>query len=120
MMDSRNEKGAAGTAPTCHPKRNPSNGTPAVYSLPARYRKRNRFIVDGAIVSFAGGRALLLDMLIAAKPAGVDRAKTLQWIANISDSVGALKDKGVRIATDRRQPCCYRLLSEARRLEGVT
>lgn len=119
MMSDDKRKEAVAPASLNHPKREQGNGTPAVYPLPATYRKRNRFFVDGATLAFTGGRALLLDALIAAKPAGIDRASTLQWIANISDSVGALKEKGVRIATDRGQPCCYRLLSEARRLEGA-
>jgi hypothetical protein len=59
----------------------------------------------------------MLNRMIAAQPAGIDRAATLQWIANIADTAKRLKERGVSIATDRGQRACYRLLSDVSRLE---
>jgi hypothetical protein len=114
-----NTKGGAATPPS-HVTGQPQslNGQSQVYPLPARYSKPQSYRVDGRVLRFKGGMALMLDRLIAAQPGGIDRAETLQWIANIADTAKRLKDRGVSIATDRGQPTSYRLLSNAARLEG--
>ena len=95
-------------------------GNTATYPLPPEYSKPIRFRVNGKIIRVKGGRALVLDRLIAAGPKGIDRATTLQWIANLSDTVKSLKDDwGIGIETRLRQPCNYALLSHVERIGGA-
>ncbi len=85
-------------------------------AIPASYSKENRFTFNGAIIRFRGGRAYLLDLLIIAKPAGVDRSMTWVWCANIADTIKALKAKGVQIG---RVKGTYTLQSNVQRIDGV-
>jgi hypothetical protein len=110
-------KGAAPMTPYVSPATQiHKKGTPCTYSLPAQYRKPNRYTLGDKILALKGGRALLLDLLINAKPAGIDRASTLQWLANISDTVGALRARGIAIETRKGLPAHYELISDVRRI----
>jgi hypothetical protein len=82
-----NAKGGAATPPSCVTGQPQSlNGQPQVYPLPAQYSKPQSYRVDGTVLRFKGGMALMLDRMIAAQPRGIDRSATLQWIANIADT----------------------------------
>lgn len=107
--------GAAPTAPDA-PVR--STGNSAIYPLPAEYHKPIRFQLDGITFRLKGGRALVLDRLIAAGPAGIDRAATLQWIANLADTIAALRNHGIAIETRRGWAANYALLSSVVRIGG--
>lgn len=92
----------------------------AIYPLPVEYRKPIRFRFGDRIIKLTGGRALVLDRLIEAGPKGIDRATTLQWVANLSDTVKALtNDRGIDIETRKRQPCNYALRSYVERIGGA-
>ena len=118
MMDRLDiEKGAAPTAPIAPIS---AIGSPAIYSLPAEYRKPICFRIGDRIIKLKGGRALVLDRLIEAGPTGIDRATTLQWVANLSDTVKALtNDRGIDIETRKGQPCNYALQSQVERIGGA-
>ncbi len=114
MMSGAGKKmGAAGTAPGV---RTDGDGDGGTYTLPFRYRKPIRFDVEGRAVAFKGGRALILELLIAAKPAGIDRAATWQAIANIADVIKALRAKGVIIETRKGRAASYVLTSDVRQI----
>jgi hypothetical protein len=121
MMGSLAKKmGAVGAAPYVSPATQiDKKGTPCTYSLPAQYRKPNRYALGDQVLALQGGRALLLDLLINAKPAGIDRASTLQWLANISDTVGELRARGIAIETRKGLPAHYELISDVRRIGGA-
>jgi hypothetical protein len=89
------------------------------YTLPLLYRKPICFAVDDQVHAFKGGRAFVLDLLRAKKPAGIDRSATWQAIANIADVIKALRAKGVAIETRRGQTASYALLSDVRRIGGA-
>jgi hypothetical protein len=113
-----NAKGGVASPPSHVTRQRQSLNVQAqVYPLPAQYSKPQSYRVDGRVLRFKGGMALMLDRMIAAQPNGIDRAATLQWIANIADTVMRLRGRGVSIATDRGQRACYRLLSDVERLE---
>ena len=121
METSRHKEGAAPTAPNIRPvMRIDGRGTPVVYPLPVQYRKPIRFTLDGRLFALKGGRALVMDLLIAAKPAGIDRASTLQWVANLSDTIGALRARGVLIETRKGHAANYMLISGVRQMEGAS
>jgi hypothetical protein len=112
--------GAARTAPDATPAAfNDRKGTPATYPLPPQYRKAIRFNLGGESVALKGGRALVLDLLIAAKSAGIDRASTLQWVANLSDTICALRARAIMIKTRKGHAANYALLSDVRRDGGA-
>ena len=92
--------------------------SPSIYPLPSEYREEIRFSVGTTIIAVKGGRALALDRLIAAGPKGIDRAATLQWIANISDTIGALKGRGIEIETRKGYAANYVLRCSVKRWEG--
>lgn len=94
-------------------------GSPAIYPLPAEYRKPIRFRLGDKIINLTGGRALVLDRLIAAGPSGIDRAATLQWVANLADSIAALRAAGIAIETRKGQPCNYALQCHVKRIGGA-
>lgn len=104
-----------GAAPTAPYSPLASSSNCAIYPLPEEYNKTIRFNVKGKATPFRGGRALVLDRLIAAKPAGIDRAETLQWVANLSDTVGALREKGIKIDTRKGHAAIYELRSHVTR-----
>jgi hypothetical protein len=115
-MNGGNEKGGAVTPPSIPTgKRKAIIGTTAIYPLPAQYSKPQSYRVNGKVLRFKGGRARLLDALIAAKSAGVDRSKTWQWCANLGDTISALRVKGLDIP--RPIGGVYVLLSNVTRLE---
>jgi hypothetical protein len=95
-----------------------TSGSQAIYPLPAEYRKPIRFRLGDRIVKLTGGRALVLDRLIAAGPGGIDRSTTLQWVANLSDTIGALRAAGIAIETRKGRAANYALLSHVTRWEG--
>jgi hypothetical protein len=114
------KKGAALTAPDVHPAAQiDKRGTAAIYPLPVHYRKLNRFVIDERPFAIKGGRALVLDLLIDAKPAGIDRASTLQWVANLSDTICALRARGIAIDTQKGRAANYVLASDVRRNGGA-
>lgn len=117
MMDRLAKKmGAASPAP-CAPA---SIGVcPAIYPLPSEYRKPIRFRVKGHVIRLKGGRALTLERLIAAGPAGIDRATTLQWIANLGDTIAALREAGITIATRKGQAANYALGCTVEKIGGA-
>jgi hypothetical protein len=110
------ELGAARTAPSV---RKSTNGTSTTYVLPAQYCKPIWYLIDDHSFSTKGRRAFLLDLLIAAKPAGIDRAATWHAISNIGDTVKALRAKGLNIETQRGQAAHYVLLSDVHRIGGA-
>lgn len=110
------KKGAAPTAPDAPIT---TTGGNAIYPLPSEYRKPIHFRASGITFRLKGGRALVLDRLIAAGPAGIDRAATLQWIANLADTIAALRQRGVAIETRRGRAANYALLSAATRIGGA-
>lgn len=117
MMDRLDmKKGAVAPAP-CAPL--VTSGSLAIYPLPAEYRKPILFRFGDRIIKLTGGRALVLDRLIAAGPSGIDRAATLQWIANLADSIAALRATGIAIETRKGQPCNYALRSHVERIGGA-
>ena len=120
MVKPTTKKGAVDAPPhvSCATQTD-KKGTPCTYPLPARYRKPNRFTLAGKAISLKGGRALLLDLLIDAKPAGIDRAATFQWLANLSDTIGALRARGIIIETRKGLPANYALISNIRRIGGA-
>jgi hypothetical protein len=85
--------------------------TTPTYPLPTAYCKSVDFIADGTAIRLKGGRALVLDLLIAASSNGIDRSATLQWIANISDTICALRGRGLVIETYKGHPANYVLRS---------
>jgi hypothetical protein len=113
------KKGAARTAPDANPVPQCDKGTASTYSLPSQYRKANRFKIDERPFALKGGRALVMDLLIDAKPAGIDRASTLKWVANLSDTIGALRACGVLLATRKGHAANYVLISDVRRDGGA-
>jgi hypothetical protein len=91
----------------------------ATYPLPPEYRKPIRFRLGDRIIKLTGRRALVLDRLIAAGSKGIDRAAKLQWVANLADTIKALKDdRGIDIETRKWQPCNYALRSNVERIGG--
>ncbi len=110
------EKGAAPTAPFAPIS---TIGSPAIYPLPAAFCKPIRFRIGDRIVKLTGGRALVLDRLISAGPAGIDRAATLQWVANLADSIAALRAAGIAIETRKGQPCNYVLQCHVEQIDGA-
>jgi hypothetical protein len=96
-----------------------SSGSPAIYPLPTEYRKPIRFRVGDRIIKLTGGRALVLDRLISAGSNGIDRAATLQWVANLADSIAALRATGIAIETRKGQPCNYALQCHVERIGGA-
>lgn len=110
------EKGAAPTAPIAPIS---TIGSPAIYPLPAQYRKPIRFRVNGKIIRLTGGRALVLDRFIAAGPAGIDRATTLQWIANLADTIAALRTAGIAVDTRKGQAANYSIACHVEKIGGA-
>jgi hypothetical protein len=110
------DMGAGGAAPNAAALKSSSS---TIYPLPPAYRKPIRFLSDGLIIMLGGRRALVLDLLIAAKPAGIDRSSTLQWVANLSDTVCALRVRGIVIETRKGQAANYVLISDVRRIGGA-
>jgi hypothetical protein len=96
-----------------------TSGSPAIYPLPAEYRKPIRFRLGDRIIKRQGGRALVLDRLIAAGANGIHRAETLQWVANLADSIAALRATGIAIETRKGQPCNYALQCHVERIGGA-
>jgi hypothetical protein len=96
-----------------------TSGSQAIYPLPTEYRKPIRFRVGDRIIKLTGGRALVLDRLMAAGPSGIDRAATLQWVANLADTIAALRVVGIAIETRKRQPCNYALQCHVERIGGA-
>ena len=109
-------KGAAPTAPEA-PLLESRNI--AISSLPAEYRKAILFLVDGHIVRLTGRRALVLDRLINFGPAGIDRAITFRWVANLSDAIVALRAVGVSVTTRKGQAANYALACVAQKIGGA-
>jgi hypothetical protein len=95
------------------------SSSPAIYPLPAEYRKPIRYRLSDRIIKLTGGRALVLDRLIAAGAKGIDRAATLQWVANLSDTIAALRAAGIAIETRKGQPCNYALQCHVERIGGA-
>lgn len=91
----------------------------AIYPLPDEYRMPIRFRIGDRILKLKGGRALVLDRLIAAGSSGIDRAATLQWIANLADSIAALRVAGIAIETRKGQACNYALQCFVQRTGGA-
>ena len=116
MMDSRMQKkvGAVSPAPALDPTQGSS---PSAMAIPARYSKDQRFHCDGHVLRFRHGRAYMLDLLIAAKPAGVDRSQTWAWCANICDTISAIRAKGLDIP--RPIGGVYVLHSDVQRIGGA-
>lgn len=110
------EKGAAPTAPVAPLS---ASGSTGIYPLPVQYRKPIRFWVNSKVIRLTGGRALVLDRLIAAGPAGIDRAATLQWVANLADTIAALRASGIVIETRKGQAANYVLACAAYKLGGA-
>lgn len=104
MMDQPIKKGAAATAPIAPLS---TSGNRAIYPLPVEYRKQISFWVCGHVIQLTGGRGLVLDRLIEAGPAGIDRAATLQWVANLADTIAALRAAGITITTRKGQAANY-------------
>jgi hypothetical protein len=116
MTFQNTKKGAALTAPCA---RSGGKEAASIYPLEAKYRKPNRFALRDKPLTLKGGRALVLDLLIAAKPAGIDRSATLQWVANLSDTICALRAHGIMIETRKGQAANYALISDVRRIGGA-
>lgn len=117
MMDRLdNEKGGAPTPPIAPLS---TSDSMAIYPLPAEYRKPIRFRFGDRITKLTGGRALVLDRLIAAGSKGIDRAATLQWVANLANTIAALRATGIAIETRKCQPCNYALQSLVERIGGA-
>ena len=115
MMDNLANKKGTVHAALCN---SPTKGlNPYIYPLPSEYHKEVRFSVGTTIIAVKGGRALALDRLITAGPKGIDRAATLQWIANISDTIGALKGRGIEIETRKGHAANYVLRCSVKRWE---
>lgn len=113
------KKGAVGAAPFAQSAASfDRKGTPATYPLPPQYRKPIRYVANGLPVILKGGRALVMDLLIAAKPAGIDRAATLQWVANLSDTICALRSCRIEIETRRGHAANYVLICDVRRMDN--
>lgn len=113
----KTKMGAAPTAP-CAPI-GPS-GCPSILPLPPIYRKPIGFLVNGEIVRLTGGRAFMLALLIARGSAGIDRAETWQWIANLPDTISALRAVGVTIITQKGLGARYVLACAAEKLSAAT
>ncbi len=96
-----------------------TSGSKSIYPLPAEYRKPIRFRIGDRIIKLTGGRALVLDRLIAAGSKGIDRAATLQWVANLADSIAALRAAGFTIETRKGQPCNYVVQCHVERMGGA-
>lgn len=94
-------------------------GSPAIYALPAEYRKPIRYRIGDRIVKLSGGRALALDRLIAAGANGIDRAATLQWIANLADTIAALRAAGIAIETRKGKAANYAIVSHVEKIGGA-
>ena len=92
----------------------------SIYPLPTAYRKPIEFMTGGKAIRIKGGRALVLDLLIDAGSNGIDRSATLRWVANISDTICALRSRGIVIQTCKWQPANYVLRSEVLRIEAET
>ena len=116
MMERAIEKGAVSPAPNAPLS---TIGCIAIYPLPAEYRKPIRFTVNDKVKCFRGGRALVLDLLIAAAPDGIDRAATLQWVANLADTVAALRTAGIAIETRKGQAANYALTCKVEKIGGA-
>ena len=94
-------------------------GSPAIYPLPTEYRKPVRFRIGDRVIKLTGGRALVLDRLIAAGPAGIDRAATLQWVANLADTIAALRTAGIAIETRKGQAANYSIACNVEKIGGA-
>jgi hypothetical protein len=108
------EKGAAATDP------NFKNQAAISYTLPARYRKPNRYCIDQEMATFRGKQAFVLDRLIDAKPDAMEHTSTMYVVSALRDVIRHLKQKGVIITKQKRQNTVYFLQSSAIRLEGQT
>jgi hypothetical protein len=116
----KSEMGAVRAAPNVHiATQIDMRRTSMSYVLPAQYCKPIWYTVDDHSFATKGRRAFLLDLLIAAKPAGIDRTATWQAISNIGDTVKALRAKGLSIDTRRGQPAHYVLISDVCRIGGA-
>jgi hypothetical protein len=60
-----------------------------------------------------------LDRLIAAGPAGIDRAATLQWVANLADTIAALRTAGIAIETRKGQAANYSIACNVEKIGGA-
>lgn len=116
MMKRPIEKGAATTAPNAPLS---TIGSISIYPLPAEYRKPIRFWVNGDVKRFVGGRALVLDRLIIAGSLGIDRAATLQWVANLGDTIAALRAAGIAIETRKGNAANYALNCKVEKIGGA-
>ena len=115
-MDRRMKKkeGAVSPAPALDTLQKPS---PSAMAIPAQYSNAHRFHCDGLVMRFRHGRAYMLDLLITAKPAGVDRSQTWAWCANICDTISAIRAKGLDIP--RPIGGVYVLHSDVQRIGGA-
>lgn len=115
------KKGAVGAAPYVHSTTGfGKKGTLCVYTLPPQYRNLIWFAADDKTIAFKGARALLLDFLIDAKPAGIGIRDSWPWCQNLADTIRALRSRGIVIVHRPAKPKgAYHLVSEVRRIGGA-